>query len=171
MTWTNINSDEGLRAGCGDINGALRSPIRSYRTAPIPPKSSKEPRRMKMTGVIVAYDNGADLGTGSCRQTIILRVNRAGIRSAARYVVVRYLYSCMNPIPEGKLQERRQHTLTVVRKSECDQPLDDLLVFRGMNEAGGPYQLPLLKLVSGRQLEKIPGTHKLPCYLLRSGLQ
>ena len=42
MAWTNINSDEGLCAGCGDINGALRPPIRSYRPAPIQQKSSKE---------------------------------------------------------------------------------------------------------------------------------
>lgn len=146
-------------------------PKTNYGPAAIQPKSSKEPNRQKMTGVIAAYDNGAELKVGSCWQTMILRVNRAGIKIVARYVVVRYLYDCMNRIPEQDLLERRQHTLIVVRKKDCDQLLDNLLYFRGMNEAGGSDQFPLLKRVSGRQLEKIPGTYKLPCYLLRSGLQ
>ena len=145
-------------------------PKTNYRPAGIQSKCSKEPNLQKMTGVIAAYDNGAELKTGSCWQTMILRVNRAGIKSVARYVVVRYLYDCMNRIPED-LFERRQHTLIVVREKDCDQLLDNLLYFRGMNEAGGSDRFPLLKRVSGRRLEKIPGTYKLPCYLLRSGLQ
>ena len=49
--WKNVNSDEGLRAGCGDINGALRPPIRSYRPAPIQPKSKEHSTQKDGDGV------------------------------------------------------------------------------------------------------------------------
>ncbi len=123
----------------------------------------------KITGTVVAYDNGLELAAGKCQQTIILRTNRSSIKGAERYPIVRYQYSCTNRIPEQQLTERRQHTLLVVRNPECDQLLDDLLYFRAINETGKLDQMQLLKLVPGSRLEQIPMNRKLSCYMLRSG--
>ncbi len=125
----------------------------------------------RIKGVVVAYDAGIEVSMGGpCRRTIIFRLKNPKT-AASNYVVLRRDGSCMNQIPEKTLMERRQRSLSVIRSRECDQPLDELLYFWQLNETGGqPSREPRLKLVPGEKLETIQRTHKLPCYLLRSGL-
>lgn len=153
----------------GGMEGTVREKS-SYWSVLNHQQSGKEPHEIKITGVIVGYDNGAELEGGSCWQAIMLRVNNPRIKSVARYVIVRYVSNCMDRIPESKLLERRQHRLSVVRNRHCDQLLDGLLYFRSMNPTGRTYEIPLLKLLPGAQKERIPKDRKLSCYLLRSGL-
>jgi hypothetical protein len=123
----------------------------------------------KIKGVVVAYDNGIELHMGGpCRRTIIFRV-KSPQRFANRYVILRSDGSCMNPIPEKTLNQRRTRSLVAVSSPECDQPLDELLYFRQINETGTVTREDRLKSVPGEDLKKISTTHKLPCYLIQAG--
>ena len=123
----------------------------------------------RITGVVVAYDNGIELRKdGPCRRTIIFRL-KSSRRTANRYVILRSDGSCMNPIPEKTLNQRRTRSLLVVSSAECDQPLDELLYFHQLNETGTVTRERRLQSVPGEDLKKIPTTHKLPCYLVQAG--
>ena len=123
----------------------------------------------RITGVVVAYDNGIELRKdGPCRRTIIFRL-KSSRRIANRYVILRSDGSCMNPIPEKTLNQRRTRSLLVVSSAECDQPLDELLYFHQINETGTVTRERRLQSVPGEDLKKIPTTRKLPCYLVQAG--
>jgi hypothetical protein len=125
----------------------------------------------KIAGTIVAYDDGIEVRAGGpCRETLIFRLKGAKT-TANKYVILRRLISCMEPILEKTVIQREQHRFSVDRDPKCDQLLDELLYFWQLNESGGSSREPRLKLVPGEELERIPRTHKLPCYQLRSGLQ
>jgi hypothetical protein len=120
----------------------------------------------KLAGMVVAYDAGIQgSADGPCRRTIIFRLKSARA-FAGKYIVLRRDGSCMNPIPEKMLLERRQRSLLVIRSPECDQPIDELLYFRQLNEDGSQSRWPRLKSVPGEDLEKIPTGNKLSCYNL-----
>ena len=124
----------------------------------------------RIKGVVVAYDDGIELRVGGpCRRTIIFRV-KSSRRIANRYVILRSDGSCMNPIPENTLTQRRTRSLLVVSSPECEQPIDELFYFRQFSETGTVTRERRLKSVPGEDLKKIPTTHKLPCYLVRAGL-
>lgn len=123
----------------------------------------------RIKGVVVAYDNGVELRVGGpCRRTIIFRV-KGSQQTANRYVILRSEYSCMNPIPEKTLNQRRTRSLLVVASPECDQPIDELLYFRQITPTGETTSEQRLKNVPKEDLKKISTTSKLPCYLLPAG--
>ena len=170
MAWTNVNSEEGLCAGCGDINGALRPPIRSYLPAPIPQKSSKEPKQTKITGVVVAYNEGIVLTAGPCRQLMVVRATHWGKdkdKPKDPRILVRRDYPCdIGAFAAGMFQAKQIWEFNLVRDSSCDHSFDEIKDIVSMSPASGPYRIPIMKRVAGVEGDKMPTTVKFVCYRL-----
>ena len=168
MAWTNVNFDEGLCPGCGDLSGALRPPIRSYLPAPIPQKSSKEPKQTKITGVVVAYNEGIVLTAGPCRQLMVVRATHWGKdKPRDPHILVRRDYPCdIGAFPAGMFQAKQIWEFNLVRDSSCDRSFDEIKDIVSMGPASGSYRIPVMKRVPGDEGRKMPTTVRFGCYRL-----
>lgn len=131
--------------------------------------SSTDERISKQTiiGVVVAHDDGLEVARGSCRQVAIIRIqNRANRKQLNPYVLLRFQYSCATRLPDEMLNGKQSWRFLVARDLRCDQKLEDLMYWRGMNEDGSWYREPRLKRISRVEEEKIPTQVGLPCYVL-----
>jgi hypothetical protein len=165
--WTNVNSDEGSCAGCGEINGAL--PLPSFnRFAPIQLKSNKEKNQAKITGVVVAYDEGVVLTDGPCRQSMVVRATLwRKDKPKNPYVLVRRDYGCdVGALTAEMFQPDQSWEFSLIRDSSCDHSFAEIKDIVQMSPADGPYPFPIMTRVAGSEGDKMPTTVKFDCYRL-----
>jgi hypothetical protein len=126
--------------------------------------------KQRIIGVVVANDGGLELADGSCRQNAVVRVKSHSKRKQSNeYVLIRYQSGCAVLLPNEILEGKGQWQFSVTRQMNCDQRLEELKYLMQMSPDGTVYRLPLLKLVAGKESEKIPTDVKLPCYVLLPG--
>ena len=165
--WTTGKPDGGLGAGWKDIDATFRPRLRSDRDTPIQP-SSKEVNRTKITGVVVAYDNGVVLTDGPCRQSMVVRVTRRYKGNPKKpYILVRREYPCnAGAFPAEMFQAKRARKFSLTRDSSCDHTFEEIKDLIGISPASGPYRIPLMKRVAGTAGDKMPTAVKFTCYRL-----
>jgi hypothetical protein len=176
----NANSEE-LYAGRVIIPDVLRPTIRSdgqaaiqstslktdYRLGAIQEKSVQKQNPTKITGVVVAYNNGVVLTEGPCRQLMVVLVTRRnkGIPKET-YVLVRREYACNDgAFPAAMFQAKQRWEFSLIRDSSCDHTFEEIMDIVQMTPASGSYRIPVMKRVAGVK-GKMPTTVKFSCYRL-----
>ena len=138
------------------------------RSAAIQGKSTEERSFTKITGVVVAYDNGVVLTAGPCRQSMVVFVTRRNKgKPKEPYILVRREYPCnAGAFPAKIFQAKQTREFSLIRDSSCDHTFEEMKEIIGINPGGGSYRIPLMKRVTGSAGDKMPTAVKFTCYRL-----
>jgi len=138
------------------------------RPAAIRKKSTKEQNLTKVTGVVIAYDNGVMLTDGPCRQSMVVWVTRRNKgKPKEPYILVRREYPCnAGAFSAEMFQAKGTREFSLIRDSSCDHTFEEIKDIVAMSPASGPYRIPLMKRVAGIADDKMPTDVKFTCYRL-----
>ena len=92
-----------------------------------------KPNRTKITGVVVACDNGVVLTDGPCRQSMVVWVTRRNKgKPKEPYILVRREYPCnAGAFPVEMFQAKQTREFSLIRDSSCDQTFGRLRTSSG----------------------------------------
>lgn len=122
----------------------------------------------KITGVVVAYDNGVVLTAGPCRQSMVVWVTSRGQgKQKESYILVRREYPCnAGALLDEMFQAKQTREFSLIRDVSCDHTFEEIRDIIGISPGGGHYRIPLMKRVAGSAGDKMPTAVKFTCYRL-----
>lgn len=132
-------------------------------------QGSEPPKQITVTGVVIALNSGIVLTDGPCRQSMVVRVIRRDKgRPKNSYVLVRRDYGCdAKPLPIEMFQAKRRWGFTLIRDLSCDHTYEEIDDIVGISPGGGYYRIPIMKIVSGNEGDRMSTTQKFACYRLK----
>lgn len=132
----------------------------------IPLVSASEGERNveEITGVVVAYDNVKPSVTciEVCQSSLIVRIGTAN-EAKPRYIRVDLTFP-NHRFPKELIKSKRQWKFKLIRTPHLDERIDEFI--RGEDVFGKEFRLPIWRIVTGAEDEKLPFSEVLPSYSL-----
>lgn len=121
----------------------------------------------EITGVVVAYDTSLFLlpcFDSICWDTLIVRVTESDA-AKPRYIKVSFRYQ-KGKFPNRLVEQNKQYRFRLERAKEYDSPLNEFVAAENEKGEKIDVKLPMWKMVSGAESERLPFGETLPSYIL-----